>query len=213
MNSTRNLILVSLGLYFGLSLILVSITSHFILTIKFFENSNEYLSGIPGQETGIYNSLQKYLYLSNILYGIFKLTLIALIINTGLYLSDVNVAFGKTFLITVLCEFIFLVPAIIKIFWFKHYYPNGTLTDWHRVYILSALSLVDKVPADWYYPLQTLNVFEVAYWFLLAFGIKKISKLNFDQSLRIVVLSYVPALFVWIAFISFCTVILSPGNA
>lgn len=213
MNSTKNLIFVSLGLYFGLSLLLVSITSHSILTIKFFENSNEYLSGIPGQETGIYNSLQKYLYLSNILYGIFKLILIALIINMGLYLSNVNVAFGKTFLITVLCEFIFLVPAIIKIFWFKHYYPNGTLTDWHRVYILSALSLVDKVPVDWYYPLQTLNVFEVIYWFLLAFGIKKISKLNFDQSLRIVVLSYLPALFVWIAFISFCTVILSPGNA
>ena len=46
----------------------------------------------------------------------------------------------------------------------------------------------DKEPAsaDWYYPLQTLNIFELTYWFLLAFGIYKVTKLDFGGSSHLV---------------------------
>ncbi|WPU99085.1 hypothetical protein SNE26_24025 [Mucilaginibacter sp. cycad4] len=213
MISTKTSIAISLSVYLGLSLLLISITNHYILTINFFENSNEFLSGIPGQEQEIYNNLQKYLYLSSCIYSTFKIGLIALVIYTGLYLSNQQTSFSKTFLITLRSELIFLIPAAIKIIWFKYYYPSGTLADWHRVYIFSALSFFDAIPADWYYPLQTLNAFEIIYWFILARGVQRVTQLNYDKSLRIVVCSYVPALFVWIVFVSFCTVVLSPGNA
>ena len=64
--------LFSLGLYYGLSVILITVTNHYILTINFFDNSGEYMSGIPNQESEVYEALQKYIYLSSILYTTFK---------------------------------------------------------------------------------------------------------------------------------------------
>lgn len=194
-----------------LTFVLLYFTSHYILTSGFYENSPDPLSGIPGNGLKIYESLQAWIYLGSAVYLLIKLFIISLILYTALYLTDEQVRFKNIFRITVLAEFVFLIPASIKIISFPVIFPNGTLTDWNRYYILSAVSLVSTAPADWNYALQTLNVFEVSYWFLLAFGIYKMSALDFDRSLRVVVVAYVPALFIWVAFVTFCTLILFPG--
>jgi hypothetical protein len=195
------------------SLLLLSVTNHYILTINFFDNSGEYLSAQPGDEAKTYDALQKYIYLSTILYISIKVVLIALIIYTALYLQDQQINFSSALNIVIRAEYIFLLAAVLKIVWFKYEYPNGTLSDWHKTYIFSALSIADNPAADWYYPLQTINLFEIAYWFLLAQGIYKSTSLTYDQSLRVVAFSYVPALFIWVATIAFCTVMLFPANA
>lgn len=212
MNSITKSNFIRLGIYFGLSFAIISVTNHYILTINFFDNSGEFLAGNPSQESEVYRDLQKYIYLSTLIYTLFKVSMIALILYTALYLAEHQIEFVSAFNIAITAEFIFLVPAVIKIFWFRYEYPAGTLSEWHKVYILSALSLFDNVSADWYFPLQTLNLFEIAYWFLLAYGIHKITPLNFDSSLRVVVFSYLPALFIWIVFIAYCTVMIFPNN-
>jgi hypothetical protein len=112
-----------------------------------------------------------------------------------------------------MAEFIFFIPAIIKIIWFPGYHPGSTLTEWHRFYALSALSLCPGAPADYSYALQTLNLFEVGYWFLLGYGVSKATSLNYDLSLRLVVVSYLPLLFIWIALVTFSTLMLFPDAA
>lgn len=194
-----------------LTFVLLYFTSHYILTPGFYENGPDPLSGIPGNGLKIYESLQAWIYLGSAVYLLIKLFIISLILYTALYLTDEQVRFKNIFRITVLAEFVFLIPASIKIISFPVIFPNGTLADWNRYYILSAVSLVSTAPADWNYALQTLNVFEISYWFLLAFGIYKMSALDFDRSLRVVVVAYVPALFIWVAFVTFCTLILFPG--
>lgn len=204
--------IIGLGALLGLSFALISITNHYILTINFYNNSGDLFSGIPDQENAVYESLQKWVYIATAGYLIVKLFLIAMVLYTALYLSDHEVPFSQVLNITILSEFIFIIPAVLKIIWFHQDYPNGTILDWHRMYVLSALSLFESAPADWYYPLQTLNAFEVAYWFLLAFGIYKITKMDYDSSLRLVLFSYVPALFIWIATVAFCTIMMFPNN-
>jgi hypothetical protein len=191
---------------------LIYLTDHYILTINFYENSGDPVAGVPAQESVVYESLQKWIYLASALYLFMKLFFISLVLYTALYLSSHPVPFGKIFNVAVLADFIFLIPAAIKFFWFQYKYPDGTLADWHRVYVLSALSLFDSAPADWYYALQTLNAFEVTYWFLLAYGLHKISSMDYDQSLRLVVCSYVPALFIWVATVTFCTLVMFPNT-
>ena len=205
--------LYSLTLLLGLTLILIVVTNHLILTVNFFDNSGEYFSGIPERESAVYDTIQKYIYISAILYTLVKLLIVALVIHTGLFLSGLEITYSRCFNIVTRAEFIFLLAAAAKIIWFKLYYPSGILTDWHKVYMLSMLSFFDYVSADWYYPLQTMNAFEICYWFLLAFGIKKHTNLSFDGSLRIVVLSYLPALLIWVTTITFCTIMVSPSNA
>jgi hypothetical protein len=196
----------------SLTFLLIYLTDHYILTINFYENSGDPVAEVPAQESVVYESLQKWIYLASAFYLLIKLFFISLVLYTAFYLSNHPVPFGKVFNVAVLADFIFLIPAVSKFFWFQYKYPEGTLADWHRVYILSALSLFDSAPADWYYALQTLNVFEVAYWFSLAYGIYKISSLDYDRSLKLVVCSYVPALFIWVATVTFCTLVMFPST-
>lgn len=201
-----------LGVLLGLSFILIYITNKYILSVGFYNNSGDILSGTPGQDSVVYAALQKWIYLSQAVYEVVKILIVSLILYTALYLNDQPVAFGRLLNVVIYCEYIFLIPAAIKIPWFLYYYPNGSITDWHHTYILSALTLTGDVPADWYYPLQTLNLFEVAYWFLLAYGISKITRLDFDHSLRTVIVGYIPALIIWVATVSFFTLIVFPTN-
>ena len=203
--------IISLSLLITLTFILLYVTDHYILTVNFYNNSGDPISGIPDQDAQVYHSLQKWIYLSALIYLLIKISMISLILYMGLYIREIEISFTKVLAIVILSEYLFLLPAILKICLFHLEYPNGTLDDWHKFYLLSALSFFRSAPADWYFALQTLNLFEVGYWFLLAFGIHSISGLNYDNSLKIVVLSYVPALIVWVAMITFCSLLLFPA--
>jgi hypothetical protein len=206
-NGKLNLIILLL-LTFGL----IYITGERILTISFYESSGDPLSGFAGQGSKVMESLQSWIYVSSAVYLLLKLGIITLILHTGLYLNDQDIPIGRIFRITVLSDFIFLIPAAVKIFSFHYAFPNGTLLDWHHYYFLSALSIFNEVPADWSYALQSLNVFEVTYWFALAYGISKISRLSFDRSLQVIVLYYVSAFVSWIAAVTFFTLMMFPAT-
>jgi hypothetical protein len=193
--------------------ILIFLTDRYILTAAFYENNGDPFSGIPGQSTSIYNALQKWVYLSSAIYLLVKLFAITIILHTALYLKEQNVSVSKVFSVVVTTEFIFLIPAGIKLIIFNNTLQHANLLDWHRYHIFSALSLIENAPADWYYALESLNLFEFAYWFLLAFGISKITSKGFDESLRTVVFSYVPALFIWVITITFITLIMFPATS
>lgn len=189
--------------------ILIYITNRDILTFDFYKRSGELTPGMADDEVALYFRLQKWIYVACLFLLLVKVGLIALILNAGLYLSETKVSFARLFRVALLSEYIFLIPAAFKIVYFLHQYPDGNIDDWNQLNPLSLLSLV-SVPADWRYLFQTLNVFEVAYWFLLAFGIHRATALNFDRSLRIVTYTYLPALFVWIASITFCSLLYFP---
>mgnify|MGYP003395149940 CR=1 FL=1 len=55
------------------------------------------------------------------------------------------------------------------------------------------------------YPLQTLNLFEIAYIIYLSYQIGYLTKTNADNGLKIVSYSYVPALFLWVVVVMFFT--------
>ncbi|MGB3923951.1 MAG: hypothetical protein WBL00_08505, partial [Bacteroidales bacterium] len=58
----------------------------------------------------------------------------------------------------------------------------------------------------WVYPLQTVNIFQVFYVLLLAFGLSRIGSVKKISVDRIVLSTYVPAMAVWIAMILFLTI-------
>jgi hypothetical protein len=197
----------------ALSFTLIALTNRYVLTLDFYQNSGTPLSGVPDGGTAIYESMKKWIYLSTAAYLFIKISAISLIFYTALFLRGESSSFGEIFRVVVLSEYIFLIPAGIKVIYFHNIYTSGTLADWHKMYILSALSLFENVPGDWYYALQTLNIFEISYWFLLAWGLAKISRLSYDSSLQLVCLSYIPALLIWVSLVSFFSIMLFPGTA
>ena len=88
------------------------------------------------------------------------------------------------------------------IFWF--YYK---LEDIQYFYPLSALNIVGYQDLEpWFiYPFQTLNLFEVTYWLILAYFIGKATQTSMDQGLKIVAYSYGSALLLWVVTVMFFT--------
>ena len=146
-----------------------------------------------------------------------KISLIASAIYIGTYFySKTKVTFKQLFDAVVKAEFVFLGVGVLKIVWFYFFQTNYTLEDLQYFYPLSALNIVGYKGLDtWFiYPLQVLNLFELAYWFLLAYYVGKIAsptkskeenKYPIDFGLKIVASSYGSALLLWVVVVMFFT--------
>ena len=209
--SNLNTILLIILLVF-ISLVLIGIANKCILTVDFYERNGQPVSGIPSLESVVYQNIQKVIYLYSAIYLVVKIFFIAIIIFTGLYFFEVKTSFSNILRVVVQAEFIFLIPAIIKIWWFYYYNDQATLETWQKFYFLSAASLSEYVKPAFLYPLQTLNAFELSYWFLLAAGIRSVTDIDFDRSLRAVLYSYIPALLIWMIMVVFFTVLYFPQS-
>lgn len=104
-------------------------------------------------------------------------------------------------------EFIFVLVSILKIAWFSFFQTNYNLQDLQYFYPLSVLNIIGyKGLETWFiYPFQVLNLFELSYVIYLGFQIGKLTDTNTDYGLKIVGLSYVPSLLLWVTTVMFFT--------
>lgn len=145
---------------------------------------------------------------------ILKNFLVGLCLQVGLLLNNTKLKFGITFKIALTAEFVFLLPQLIKLCWFLIFKTDYTLTEAQQFYPLSALNLFkpENLSALLIYPFQTLNVFELLYWILLAGGIKQALNTDLNQGLKVVFYGYIPALLLWMICVMFISVSLSPAT-
>ncbi|WP_300977543.1 hypothetical protein, partial [Flavobacterium sp.] len=133
-----------------------------------------------------------------------KITFISSIVYIGAFLFiKKQITFKKLFNIVITAEFVFLLVPVFKIIWFYFFQTNYTLEDIQNFYPLSALNLVGYNGLEpWLiYPFQVLNLFELAYWLLLAYYIGKASETTMDHGLKIVASSYGSALLLWVVVV------------
>jgi len=142
------------------------------------------------------------------LYIAAKVSIVSIILNIGSYcLTLKNLSYKSLWNITVKAEFIFLIVGICKIFWFYFFQTDYTLKDIQYFYPLSALNITgyENLETWFIYPFQVLNLFEISYVIYLGFQIGKLTSTNTDYGLKIVGLSYVPTLLLWVATVMFFT--------
>ncbi len=139
---------------------------------------------------------------------IVKTIVIAVVLYIGTsFFSKTTTTIKQLCIIVIDAEFVFLLVPVFKIIWFYFFQTNYKLEDLQYFYPLSALNIVGyKGLESWFiYPFQTLNLFELAYWLILANYIGKATKTNMDNGLKIVACSYGPALLLWVVTIMFFT--------
>lgn len=146
------------------------------------------------------------------LYLLLKIFVVSLTLQTGLLLCNAKLRFGTTFKITLIAEFVFLIPQLIKILWFLFAEKDYTLIDVQQFSPLSALNIFNAKNLSQFliYPFQTFNVFEIFYWIILAGGIKQAFNTDINHGIKIVFSGYIPGLIIWIICIMFITVSLVP---
>ncbi len=134
-----------------------------------------------------------------------KTTLIATVLYMGAFFFGKEIRFKALWHIAVKAEFVFLLVVVAKLGWFYFVQTDYSLEDIQYFYPLSALNLVGyEGLSPWFvYPFQALNVFEIAYWLLLAYLLGKALQTHTDEGLKIVAASYGPALLLWVVTVMF----------
>jgi hypothetical protein len=139
---------------------------------------------------------------------LFKFSIVTIWILCGTIIYGAPIRFRSIFKMVVLAEYVWLLPSILFILWFGLFETKYSLIDLEYYAPLSLLSLFDATSIEpWLlFPLKSLNLFEVIYILVLALGIKKIIKKDYDSALKFTLPVYGSALIVWILFITFLSI-------
>lgn len=131
-----------------------------------------------------------------------KFTVLGFVIWVGCFLFGYRVTYAQCWKIVLIAEFIFLVPELIKIFWFMFLVGDPTYYEIRAFYPLSVMNLVDyrTLSAVYSYPCKALNLFEPLYWYLLVLGITHYTRKETRPAWIIVLGFYVPVFLVWLLF-------------
>ena len=202
-------------LFSGIVLVelLILLVSQTILIdeIVFFNTYSEQLTYELSME--IFSAMRSYSWISYAITPILlllKFSALSVLIYIGVFFSDLHkdITLGKLFKVVVVSEIVFVVASVIKMLWFILFAGNYTLDDMNFFYPLSLINLFSRseVASYWVYPLQTINIFQVFYVLLLAFGLSRIGSVKKISVDRIVLSTYVPAIAVWIAMVLFLTI-------
>ncbi|MDC9721732.1 MAG: hypothetical protein PSN34_03030 [Urechidicola sp.] len=138
-------------------------------------------------------------------------SLVAMCLSVGNFLYNINETtspkFKQFFRIALIGEFVLLFVGLFKFGYFYFLRSDFTLIDLQQYYPLSFINFLDiNTLEPWVvYPLQTINLFEVGYFFVLVHGLWKLLKNKFWRSFEIVAVSYGTGLIIWLGLVMFLT--------
>jgi hypothetical protein len=139
-----------------------------------------------------------------------RFSLISLILYIGIVFCNIQdkISLGSVFKVVVASEIIFVLGGITKFLWFYLFAGNYDLNDLGFFSPLSLINFFNKseVSRIWVFPLQTVNLFHLIYIISISYGLSKVGKIKSSDSEKVLLLSYLPGLVIWIAFIMFLTI-------
>lgn len=139
-----------------------------------------------------------------------RITFTASCLYVGCALLEYKITFRELFKISILADFVFVASAIVKLAVLIFFKTVNNLEDL-QFQPFSLLELFDRSTVEVYlvYLYSVLNLFEIAYWGVLAWLLTQILERPFAKTFQTVLYSYVPGLMLWILFAMFITLNLS----
>ncbi len=136
-------------------------------------------------------------------------SLVALCLSVGVFFYEMErkIPFKNFFRIALVGEFVLVLVGYFKLGYFYFIKTDYTLQDLQQYYPLSYINFLDlaKIQPWLVYPLQTINLFEIAYFFVLVYALWKLLKNNYSKSFEIVSVSYGGGLLIWLGLVMFLT--------
>lgn len=156
------------------------------------------------------NSIAWVSYLFSPLLLFLKFVAVSLMLLTGLVLfkHQENISFGPVFKVVIASEIAFSLGNLAKFLWFCFFAGNYDLNDLAFFFPLSLINFFNRTEVSklWIYPLQTVNLFHILYVLLLAYGMNRICSFEKADSEKVVLISYLPGLVLWISLVMFLTI-------
>ncbi len=170
---------------------------------NFIESSTAAFQFLEGEGLGwvfrLFNTLE---YLSVPIIYLWKITIIAFVIWVGSFTFGYKVYYKQAWSLCLIAEFVFVLPELIKVFWFMFFVPDPSLFEIRGFYPFSMIQFFDfnELSQMYYYPLKALNVFELFYWYLLASGLSFYMRKSIGKAWIIVLATYVPLFLLWLGY-------------
>ena len=140
-------------------------------------------------------------------------SLVAFCLSIGLFFYETEnaIKFKQVFRIALIGEFVLVFVGIFKLVYFYFIKTAYTLQELQQFYPLSYINFLDVENLEpWLvYPLQTINLFEITYFFVLVYGMHKLLKNNYWKSFEITAASYGTGLLIWLGLVMFLTLNIS----
>jgi hypothetical protein len=136
---------------------------------------------------------------------LWKFTVIGFVLWVGCFLFGYRITFSQCWSVAMAAEFVFILPELIKIFWFLFIKTDPSLDEVQAFYPLSLMNFVDhhSIAKRYAYPLRALSIFEVIYVLAMVRGVNHYSfRIHKQQSATwwIVSSSYIVVFILWLAF-------------
>lgn len=142
-----------------------------------------------------------------------RTSLVSFCLSVGLFLYDIEnkIQFKQFFRIALIGEFVLVFVGAFKLVYFYFFKIEFTLQELQQFYPLSYINFLDVENLEpWLvYPLQTVNLFEIMYFFVLVYGMHKLLKNNYWKSFEITAASYGTGLLIWLGLVMFLTLNIS----
>ena len=138
-----------------------------------------------------------------------KVLLVAFCLNFVKIISEKleNVKFRDILTVVLIAEFVFIIAGFYKFLNFYLIDTDYTLETLQTYYPLSLINFKEAISTEkWLaYPLQLVNVFELMYWGVLAWGIWQLAdnKISYLRSFGYVALTYGIGLLFWVGVVCF----------
>lgn len=153
-------------------------------------------------ELGMFKLISSLQYLTIPLIYLIKFTFIAFFLWVGCFGFGYKVTYSNCWHIVLVSEIIFIFPEIIKVIWFMVFETDPNFGEVRAFYPFSLMNFFnfETVESKWHYPLKSLNLFEIIYWFLLVAGIYVKSYKIYRQSVIIGIFGYVLPFIFWLGY-------------
>ena len=142
-----------------------------------------------------------------------RTSLVSFCLSIGLFFYDIEnkIQFKQFFRIALIGEFVLVFVGVFKLVYFYFFKIEFTLQELQQFYPLSYINFLDVENLEpWLvYPLQTVNLFEIMYFFVLVYGMHKLLKNNYWKSFEITAASYGTGLLIWLGLVMFLTLNIS----
>ncbi len=151
-------------------------------------------------QMGLFKILSAFQYLAIPIIYLLKFTFIGFFVWVGCFGFGYRVTYANCWHIVMVSEIVFVLPEIIKIFWFLFFQTDPNFAEVRAFYPLSLMNFFhyESLPDKWHYPMKSLNVFEILYWLLLIAGIYVKSQKVYKQSVIIGLFGYVVPFIFWL---------------
>ena len=133
-----------------------------------------------------------------------QFTVVGFVLWVGCFLWGYRVTYYQCWNIAMIASVIFFIPKILAILWFTLINTDPSYWDVNAFYPLSIMNFFnyETLNEKYFFAYKALNIFQIAYWFILIKGIDLAAKKRKSIAQAIVFTSYVPLFLLWLWFMT-----------